>query len=481
MMNRLRKDLEKIAEATKQEEKENNWLEKIANINQPELESEFLKYGKGAENIYKAAIEHLQRTTPKTKTDHDIIAYKKCIASTLAQEEYITLLEGIKTKTQDEEGFIKTNAFSVYHSLNADTSLDKILPLPIDAANDLREIYIRLDAYFSEYVKNIKDLNMPGILILLENFCDKEKMPKKNIETIIKVKNKPIGEHLKYPIDPVNNAIWYPFFNGDKIPVGQKAYIDYDINFDELEKDENIRITKHLEPFDKKIYNIASNLYEAGNEYTTVTQIYKVMGKFGNLTTTQREEINSALTKMKGASIYIDNPNEIKFHKRRARARYDGSLLPFERVTVEINGAKVENAIHFFREPPLFTLAKRRGQIISIKKEVYDIPLKHTKINDVLLEYLIPVINAMKQLYIKPYLTFATIFKKCGITDKVKKVRTKERIRTILEHFKNTEYIKEYETTRLGIKFPEFEAKFDEQQKRIQKAKLERKAKQTKK
>lgn len=35
--------------------------------------------------------------------------------------------------------------------------------------------------------------------------------------------------------------------------------------------------------------------------------------------------------------------------------------------------------------------------------------------------------------------------------------------------------------TRLGIKFPEFEAPYKEQEERKQKAKLERKAKQTKK
>lgn len=177
MMNRLRKDLEKISETTKQEEKEKNWLE---DINEPELESEFLKYGKGAENIYKAAIEHLQSLTPKTKIDYDIIAYKKCIASSLAQEEYIALLEDIKTKIQDEDGIIKTHAFSVYHSLYADRSLDKILPLPIDAANGLKEIYIRLDAYFSKYVKNAKDLIMPHVLFLLEDFCHTEQIPKDN-------------------------------------------------------------------------------------------------------------------------------------------------------------------------------------------------------------------------------------------------------------------------------------------------------------
>jgi|GEM_PF-6038535 len=488
-MANYKKQLEKIVEENKKEESE------IPPIHIPTLERECLKYGKGAENIFKAATEYLQTLKPKTEHDEFIIILIRSLVLHFVQDDYISLLSDIKTQTTDKEGRIKKAALDVYMMSNAfnivkikktSGSLNEILPLPKDAKDELQAIYKKLDAYFFKITNDIGALKEPKIIDLIIEFIEKECNSKEQAKEIIKAKNKPIGEYLKYPIDPINNIIWHTFFDGDKIPVGQKAYIDYDINFDELEKDKNLKITKrsepfHLEPFDKILYNIASNLYEAGNEYTTVTQIYKAMGKFGNLTTTQREEINNALTKMRGANIHIDNPNEIQFYKRRARARYDGALLPFERVTVEINGKTVENAIHFLREPPLFSLAKKRGQIINIKKEVYDIPLKHTEINDELSEYLLPVINAMKQLDIKPYLTFATIFEKCGITDKVKKVRAKERIKTILEHFKNTKYINEYEITKLGIKFPEFEIPFNEQQKRKQKAKLERKAKQIKK
>lgn len=264
-------------------------------------------------------------------------------------------------------------------------------------------------------------------------------------------------DKLDYPLDKPNSVIWNLLQtaspNGqlridiDTTPKGRD--IIYGINFDELPPE----LIKRLTTFDKRVYVAAASLYRAGNEWQTATQIYKMMGNKGRPGDRDIQQINDSLNKMNPARIYIDNQNEIKTAKGYAHFRYDGSLLPFERVTVYINGQLTESAIHLFREPPLISFARQRNQITTIPRELLESPINKTDANLRIDDYLLERIGHMKNRKSKAprKMLYATIFEKCGITEKKQKQRAPEKIKKYLTHYKKCGYIRGYKEEADGI------------------------------
>lgn len=115
-------------------------------------------------------------------------------------------------------------------------------------------------------------------------------------------------------MDTINTKIWqsldlesakvYPI-KAEKDGSKKKLTILYSIDFDELGND--ISINKTLTSFDKRVYIAAASLYDAGNEYTTITQIYYAMGYTSKPSEDRIAQINKSLTKMSGTRITVDN------------------------------------------------------------------------------------------------------------------------------------------------------------------------------
>lgn len=268
------------------------------------------------------------------------------------------------------------------------------------------------------------------------------------------------AEKLLYPLDKPNSKIWNMLSEADahgqmkmnfRTGKTKDVLVFYSINFDEL--DPALKISKKLTPYDKRVYIAAAALFNAGNDVITATQIFREMGNSSQPAPEQIQKIWDSLTKMRAAVIQLDNQKETETIKKYGIFKYDGQLLPFERISAYINNTLTDAAIHLFREPPLVSFARQRNQVTTITRKLLESPISKTEANLQLEDYLLERIGHMK----KPNSTtprkilFATIFNNCGIESRSQRSRAPEKIKRYLEWYKKNGWIQDYEMQADGI------------------------------
>ena len=278
------------------------------------------------------------------------------------------------------------------------------------------------------------------------------------------------AEKVDYPLDKPNTKIWNLLEDAedgqlsfDIITSPKKAKkettVFYSIDFGSLEQSDGITIAKRLDPFDKRVYLAAAAHYNAGNDIISETQIYKLMGYTGRPAAATIEKIHNSLAKMRAATINLKNDNELAAGMKYDAFSYDGSLLPFERVTAYINGQICEAAVHLFREPPMVTFARQRNQITSLKRDLLETPLSKTDASLRLEDYLIERIAHMKSAEGKTVryrkILYSTLYKECNITEKKQRQRLPEKLDRLLNYWKSRYFIAGYAFLDDGVKiFP---------------------------
>ena len=274
-----------------------------------------------------------------------------------------------------------------------------------------------------------------------------------------------MSDRLSYPIDKPNSRIWNLLSsskpNGqlsfdiettspeDKRQ-GKEALIVYNLNFDELE---NVRITKQLTPFDKRVYIAVAALYKAGNGIINLYQIHQMMGNKGNPSQGQMDKINESLTKMRGARVYVDNTKEIEINKRYPKFKYDGALLEFRRISAYNRNNELSDAsIMILAYPPLMSFAEQRNQLTTIPRYVLESPASKTDANLMLDDYLLERISHMKHdPKLSRKILFSKVYERCQITTKMQKSRAPERIKRYLDYYAKVGFISGYTEAEDGI------------------------------
>lgn len=245
-------------------------------------------------------------------------------------------------------------------------------------------------------------------------------------------------------------------FNTVTTKKGQKINVTAYINYEKLPKE----IIKELTDYDRRVYEAAAAIYNAGNTITTLTQIYYTMGGTGKPAAKQVEKISQSITKMMGTLFHIDNQDEIANNINYPVIEYDGALLPMERVTATINGKITNAAIHLFREPPLMTFARERKQIFTCDLDLLQSPLNISETKFAIEHCLLSLLAMGKheaekekrkpEQYRKPVkkeMLLETIYQRAKTTDRRAKPRTKEKIITLLTHYKSKGQIKDFRLT----------------------------------
>lgn len=266
---------------------------------------------------------------------------------------------------------------------------------------------------------------------------------------------------IELPLDKPNSYIWNSLetdtrgqlrLNFDMLPKneGIQANAVYSINFDELGTD--IKISRTLTPFDKRVYIAVSALFNAGNDIITLTQIYYAMGYTGKPAEKQIKRINEAVEKMRKSYITFDNEQEAEALGNYPHFKYQGYLLPIESLTATINGSVTESAIKMFREPPLMTFAKNRNQVTTITIKLLQSPINKTDANLAIDDYLLERISKEKHKNKKTCrLLFETIYKRTNITTKKQKQRAPEKIEKYLSFYKEQGFIESYSIQPDGV------------------------------
>lgn len=269
---------------------------------------------------------------------------------------------------------------------------------------------------------------------------------------------------LSLPLDKVNSSIWRLISqqkeNGQigvdleavtsKKGSKKEAVVYAGISFDEAD---GMRITRQIDPYDKRVYIAVGGLFNGGNAIFSASQIYRAMGNDGQPSSADVQRINASLDKMGTARLYVDSTQETTVNKGYKSFKYDAPLLPFERMTAYIDNTLCEVAIHLFREPPLITFAKERKQITQIPRKLLTSPISKTNANLTLEDYLLDRIGRMKspKSNANRKINLSTIFDKCRITTTKQKQRTPGKVKTYLEHYKKTGWIKGYTEDKEGF------------------------------
>ena len=326
---------------------------------------------------------------------------------------------------------------------------------------ELKSIFHQLDAFFSDKEKT--GSNRRAIELFAEFVLKHD--PDKFMDNLPRIFGGP-PEKLSYPVDKINATVWRNLeraarngsgqieFAMEKRGSSKEATAYYSINFDELEKETGIAVSQKLTAFDKRVYvAVYAISRELKTNIMSVGQIYVAMGNKGQPAPNQTEKINESLTKMGMARVYLDNTEETTVNKGYTTFKYDGPLLPFERVSAYINGGLSNAAIHILSELPLMRFARERNQITTIERKLLETPLNQTVetlgIEDYLLERIAKMKNPKDKSSKK--MLYSTIFEKCGITEKKQKSRAPEKIAKILNHYMNCGFIKSYSQTAEGV------------------------------
>jgi len=270
-------------------------------------------------------------------------------------------------------------------------------------------------------------------------------------------------EKLLYPLDKFNSNIWgltedqtrgKVALNMAKHGSGEKLIAYYSIDFENLS--DSLKISKRLEPYDKRVYIAISGIFNAGYDIVTLSQIYYAMGYTKRPSKYDLNKIDNAITKMTTARITINNAQEAKAYNYPL-TEYDSSLLPLERKRAIVNGKVTDGAIHLFREPPLMTFARERKQVGTVPIKLLQSPVSKTNKNLPIDDFLMQRIMTNKTK--KPFrILYKTLYEHTDILNndnpnsvKTAKKRTREQAQTYLEYYRGQGFINDFAVERDGF------------------------------
>lgn len=220
-----------------------------------------------------------------------------------------------------------------------------------------------------------------------------------------------------------------------------------------------------LSTYDKSIINGVTSLLESGNSVFSIPMLYHAMTGKQNPTVDEQlfEEINGKLEKMRRLMINIDLTEENKAQFipgadgemiEISDMKIEGYLLPLNKVTAVVNGKKTE-VFQLLSNPPLYTYSKLKRQLASVPISLLSAPINNNATTIPLKTYLLQRIELMKNKNnsIKSNtILYSSIYSELGDAkaNKTRKMRIRTYTTTILEYFKELEYISGYSEYKSG-------------------------------
>lgn len=243
-----------------------------------------------------------------------------------------------------------------------------------------------------------------------------------------------------------------------------ESFIVYDIDFDNLP--DGMGLSKKLTPYDKRVHDACGALWDAIEEtedengmplkVVTAAQVYEAMGNKKKMSDYDKKKIDESLIKLIKTVVTINTENEGK--KGKEQFKLTTQLLPGEVGTYIVNGQVANSAVRMFAEPTLLKFARSRNELSVVPIAALQTDISQTEDNLVLEDYLLRQISHIKDGKMRKSnaILLETVYEKTGMDDKHKKSRGREKIRTLLEHYKDTGLIAGYTmgSERIVIELP---------------------------
>ena len=218
----------------------------------------------------------------------------------------------------------------------------------------------------------------------------------------------------------------------------------------------DILTKKEFTLFDQEVHDAVVTLFKAGNHFITSAMVYRAMtGKTNSeyIHPDKLKEIEESIDKCMFSKLVIDATEEAAYYGFE-EAKYDGSLLSAEKMTIKMGGRRVA-AYKILVEPLLYRYAKAGKQISAIDIKLLDTPVSKTNDIIVLQGFLLRKIEAMKSdRTADRIILYDDIYKIFGINEPQKVKNQLQRIRkymdTMLEYWKGEKYITDFIVNKKG-------------------------------
>ena len=232
------------------------------------------------------------------------------------------------------------------------------------------------------------------------------------------------------------------------------------INFDELGENVQFMGRRELTPYDREVHDAIVTLYvDGGNEYVTPQMIYQTMTgrKSARLMPKQAAAISEAINKCMYTRVSIDATEEARAFGFE-EFKYDGNLVPAERVIAKINGETVES-VHLLRQPVLFEYASLKNQIGRVDIKLLDTPINKTEEILMMQGYLQRRILSMKGSNLSRNILYETVYRYLDISAasdgalRLKKSKIRGHMRNILEYWASEHFIGGFTENKRGAEY----------------------------
>ena len=222
-----------------------------------------------------------------------------------------------------------------------------------------------------------------------------------------------------------------------------------------------------LNQFDKAVFMAAVSVQISGNEFTTIRELFQLLGGGHVLTANMKQTILESIEKLACTRLTITTPVSLlekfnysagkNFNLKRDRVEYEIAdyLLPCSTVAEKINGQVVDGAIKFLADSPLVSVAKMKNQIQLRDSNLLQPDIRTSTLTIKLTSYLFERISLIKGSRkqknkrvnkLQKIITFEKIFYHCGLADadKWKQQDARKTIEKILNFFVEQGFIKQW-------------------------------------
>ena len=232
--------------------------------------------------------------------------------------------------------------------------------------------------------------------------------------------------------------------------------------------------TEPIDEYDRNVLAAFISNWQIGNRYLTPGIIHRfITGKVNDKscsaypTDAQREKIMHSVRKLM-TTLYDTNMTEVcenlKYNDGKP-LHIVAPLLSASYIEGTINGQDA-TLIFVSSEPPTFTVAKLKKQILTYPAALNDVPnINNTSLNTSIKNYEIRRIFEIIMHHMTPTLTFDDIFKKLHINDKSRKTKldARQTIIAILEYFQSLGIIDSFQLIKKGNSFDKISFSYSKQ------------------
>lgn len=223
--------------------------------------------------------------------------------------------------------------------------------------------------------------------------------------------------------------------------------------------------------FDKAVLSVCVSELSAKNNSVTVDRIFRGLtgGKAHRgtrMTSGMKSAIVSSVEKMMAMLIEIDATNAAaKMNYPDMPTKVVSAILPAAYEERIVNGQPV-TTIHFFKDSPLMIFARTKNQILTYDTRLLDVAnLNNTRRVVALKFYVVERVMEIVGHNMTPTITFADVFKKCGLVEGTKKQKQEARrtIEAVLNHLKAEGVIDDFRFERGGNEYRTIKIKYSSQ------------------